>query len=42
MRATLLHQAGDVRAEDVADAKVQQPTDAVVPIVLGCICGSGL
>ncbi|MFI0937378.1 alcohol dehydrogenase catalytic domain-containing protein [Streptomyces sp. NPDC021020] len=42
MRATLLHQAGDVRVEDVADPKVQQPTDAVVRIVLGCICGSDL
>ncbi|MEV6020033.1 MULTISPECIES: zinc-binding dehydrogenase [unclassified Streptomyces] len=42
MRATLLHQAGDVRVADVADPKVQQPTDAVVRIVLGCICGSDL
>ena len=42
MRATLLHQAGDVRVEDVADPKIQQPTDAVVRIVLGCICGSDL
>lgn len=42
MRATLLHQAGDVRVEDVPDPKVQRPTDAVVRIVLGCICGSDL
>lgn len=42
MRATLLHQAGDVRVADVADPKIQQPTDAVVRIVLGCICGSDL
>lgn len=42
MRATLLHQAGDVRVEDVADPKIQQPTDAVVRIALGCICGSDL
>jgi threonine dehydrogenase-like Zn-dependent dehydrogenase len=42
MRATLLHQAGDVRVEDVADPKIQQPTDALVRIVLGCICGSDL
>ncbi len=33
MRATLLYQAGDVRVEDVADPKIQQPTDAVVRIV---------
>ncbi|MFC1432493.1 alcohol dehydrogenase catalytic domain-containing protein [Streptacidiphilus sp. N1-3] len=42
MRATLLHQASDVRVAEVADPKVQQPTDAVVRIVLSCICGSDL
>ncbi|MET8408501.1 zinc-dependent alcohol dehydrogenase family protein [Streptomyces sp. NPDC005195] len=42
MRATLLYQAGDVRVEDVADPKIQQPTDAVVRIVVGCVCGSDL
>jgi threonine dehydrogenase-like Zn-dependent dehydrogenase len=42
MRATLLYQAGDVRVEDVEDPKVGQPTDAVVRIVLGSICGSDL
>ena len=42
MRATLLYQAGDVRVEDVEDPKIQQPTDAVVRIVLGAICGSDL
>jgi threonine dehydrogenase-like Zn-dependent dehydrogenase len=42
MRATLLYQAGDVRVEDVADPKIQQPTDAVVRIVLGSVCGSDL
>jgi threonine dehydrogenase-like Zn-dependent dehydrogenase len=40
MRATLLYQAGDVRVEDVGDPKIQQPTDAVVRIVLASICGS--
>jgi threonine dehydrogenase-like Zn-dependent dehydrogenase len=42
MRATLLYQAGDVRVEDVPDPKIQQPTDAVVRIVAGCVCGSDL
>ncbi|MFG2432004.1 zinc-dependent alcohol dehydrogenase family protein [Streptomyces sp. NPDC048590] len=42
MRATLMHAAGDVRVEDVADPKIQQPTDAVVRIVLSCVCGSDL
>jgi threonine dehydrogenase-like Zn-dependent dehydrogenase len=42
MRATLLHQAGDVRVENVPDPKIQQSTDAVVRIVVGCVCGSDL
>ncbi|BBJ45522.1 IMP dehydrogenase [Streptomyces antimycoticus] len=42
MRATLLYAADDVRVENVADPKVQNPTDAVVRIVLSCICGSDL
>ncbi|WP_194914155.1 zinc-dependent alcohol dehydrogenase family protein [Catenulispora rubra] len=42
MRATLLYQAGDVRVEDVPDPKIQQPTDAVLRIVVGCVCGSDL
>ena len=42
MRPTLLYAADDVRVEDVADPKTHQPTDAVVRIVLSCICGSDL
>ncbi|MEU9358426.1 zinc-dependent alcohol dehydrogenase family protein [Streptomyces sp. NPDC048301] len=42
MRATLMYAAGDVRVEDVADPRIQQPTDAVVRIVLSCVCGSDL
>ena len=42
MRAALLYQAGDVRVEDVPDPKIQNPTDAVIRIVLGCVCGSDL
>ncbi len=42
MRAALMYGADDVRVEDVADPKVQNPTDAVVRIVLSCICGSDL
>ncbi|MET8331619.1 alcohol dehydrogenase catalytic domain-containing protein [Streptomyces sp. NPDC005181] len=42
MRATLLYQAGDVRVEDVDDPKIQNPTDAVIRIVLACVCGSDL
>ncbi|MFD7284566.1 zinc-binding dehydrogenase [Streptomyces sp. NPDC059863] len=42
MRATQLYAADDVRVENVADPKIQNPTDAVVRIVLSCICGSDL
>ncbi len=42
MRATLIYGAGDVRVEDVADPKIQQPTDAVVRVLRSCICGSDL
>ncbi|MEV0006905.1 alcohol dehydrogenase catalytic domain-containing protein [Streptomyces sp. NPDC047973] len=42
MRATLMYAADDVRVEDVADPRIQQPTDAVVRIVLSCVCGSDL
>ncbi|MFC9429799.1 zinc-binding dehydrogenase [Streptomyces sp. NPDC056987] len=42
MRATLLYAADDVRVEDVAAPKIQLPTDAVVRIVLSCVCGSDL
>ncbi|WP_069628763.1 zinc-binding dehydrogenase [Streptomyces niveus] len=42
MRATLMYAAEDVRVEDVPDPKIQQPTDAVVRIVLACVCGSDL
>jgi len=42
MRATLMYGAGDVRVEDVPDPVIQHPTDAIVRVVLGCICGSDL
>jgi len=42
VRATLLYAADDVRVENVADPKIHNPTDAVVRIVLSCICGSDL
>jgi len=37
-----MYGAGDVRVEDVPDAKIIEPTDAVVRVVLSCICGSDL
>jgi threonine dehydrogenase-like Zn-dependent dehydrogenase len=37
-----MYGAGDVRVETVPDPKLQQPTDAVVRVVLTCVCGSDL
>lgn len=42
MRATFLHEAGDVRVEDAPDPVVQLSTDAVVRVVRTCVCGSDL
>ncbi len=42
MRATVIHGAGDVRIENVADATIVNPTDAVVRVTRACICGSDL
>jgi threonine dehydrogenase-like Zn-dependent dehydrogenase len=37
-----MYGAGDVRVESVPNPTIQQPTDAIVRIVAGCICGSDL
>ena len=42
MRATIMFRAGDVRVQNVPDAKVENPTDALVRITRACICGSDL
>jgi hypothetical protein len=42
MRATVLYRAGDVRIENVPDARVIEPTDALVAVCRACICGSDL
>ena len=42
MRATLMYGAGDVRVERVPDARLVEPTDALVSVHSGCICGSDL
>jgi threonine dehydrogenase-like Zn-dependent dehydrogenase len=42
MRATVLYGAGDVRVETVPDARLVEPTDAVVAVTRACICGSDL
>ena len=42
MRATLMYGAGDVRVENVPDARLMEPTDALLTITHACICGSDL
>ena len=42
MRATLMFGAGDVRIEDVPDARLVEPTDALVIVTRAAICGSDL
>ncbi|MFZ3571362.1 zinc-dependent alcohol dehydrogenase family protein [Streptomyces sp. BH097] len=42
MRATTIHAPFDMRVEDVPDAAVVLPTDAVVRVLRACICGSDL
>jgi threonine dehydrogenase-like Zn-dependent dehydrogenase len=42
MRATVMHGAGDVRIENVADARIVEPTDVLVTVSRAAICGGDL
>lgn len=42
MRATVMYGAGDVRVENVPDARLIEPTDALVRVTRAAICGSDL
>ena len=42
MRATVMYGPGDVRIENVPDAGIRKPTDALVRVTRACICGSDL
>src|SRR5437763_482747 len=42
MKATVMYGAGDVRIENVPDAKLMEATDALVRMSRACICGSDL
>ena len=42
MRATIMYGAGDVRIETVPDARLIEPTDALITVGRACICGSDL
>ena len=42
MKATVMYGAGDVRVETVPDARIVEPTDALLSVTRACICGSDL
>ena len=42
MKATVMYGAHDVRVERVPDARLVEPTDALVRVTRACICGSDL
>ena len=42
MRAAIFSSPGSVSVGDRPDPTIQQPTDAVVRVVLACVCGSDL
>ena len=42
MRATVMYRARDVRVETVPDARIVEPTDALLTVTRACICGSDL
>lgn len=42
MRATTLHGFRDIRVEDVPEPVISAPTDAIVKVRAGCVCGSDL
>lgn len=42
MQATLLYAPGDIRCEEVAEPKIEHPTDAIIKLSASCVCGSDL
>jgi hypothetical protein len=42
MRATIMPKAHDVRIDNVPDAAIVEPTDALIRVTRACICGSDL
>jgi len=42
MHATTIHAPRDIRFSEVPDPVISEPTDAIVKVVAGCICGSDL
>ena len=42
MRGTVLYGSKDVRFEEVAEPKIEKPTDAIIRLPVTCVCGSDL
>jgi threonine dehydrogenase-like Zn-dependent dehydrogenase len=42
MRQAVIYGPRDIRVEDRADPKIEQPTDAVIRLSATCVCGSDL
>jgi threonine dehydrogenase-like Zn-dependent dehydrogenase len=42
MKAAIFNGTGDITVGDRPDPKIQEPTDAIVRVVRGCVCGSDL
>ncbi|WP_049730585.1 zinc-dependent alcohol dehydrogenase family protein [Rhizobium ecuadorense] len=42
MLGTVLRAPGEIRCEEVAEPKIQLPTDAIIKLSASCICGSDL
>jgi len=42
MRATVIHDARDIRVEDRPTPTIVTPTDVIVQVVAACVCGSDL
>ncbi|HEY0132547.1 MAG TPA: zinc-dependent alcohol dehydrogenase [Nannocystis sp.] len=42
MKAVVFHAIGDIRLEEVADPKIEAPTDAIVRLTASAICGTDL
>lgn len=42
MKAVVFHGIGDIRLDDVAESRIEQPTDAIVRITSSAICGTDL
>lgn len=42
MKAVVFHAVGDIRLEDVAEPRIEAPTDALVRITSSAICGTDL